>query len=181
MGASYCSSEATAPPAGAAFDAVGILDHGAPGRFCLLKSVGGGDIDLADIATDASIAAFFNGIGGLVKPGGRIDLLGCSVAAGPAGRALLAQVEALTGVTVTASTDKTGGAEGANWVMETDNLQVIPSYFHADKLGEWKEAAFLPCLAGAAVVGGAIGLHQWAAGAGDENGDGRTSLAEARF
>ena len=64
---------------------------------------------------------------------------------------------------------------------ETDNLQVIPSYFHADKLGEWKEAAFLPFLAGAAVVGGAIGLHQWAAGAGDENGDGSTSLAEARF
>ena len=23
------------------------------------------------------------------------------------------------------------------------NLQVIPSYFHADKLGEWKEAAFI--------------------------------------
>ena len=116
-----------------------------------------------------------------MKPGGRIDLLGCSVAAGPEGRALLAQVEALTGVTVTASTDKTGGAEGADWVMETANLQVIPSYFHADKLGEWKEAAFLPFLAGAAVVGGAIGLHQWAAGAGDENGDGSTSLAEARF
>ena len=66
-------------------------------------------------------------------------------------------------------------------MMETANLQVIPSYFHADKLGEWKEAAFLPFLAGAAVVGGAIGLHQWAAGAGDENGDGSTSLAEARF
>ena len=70
-------------PAGTAFDAVGVLDHGAPGRFCLLKSVGGGDIDLADLATDASIAAFFKGIGGLVKPGGRIDLLGCSVAALP--------------------------------------------------------------------------------------------------
>ena len=167
-------------PAGTKFDAVGILDHGAPGRFCLLKSVGGGDIDLADLAS-SDIAAFLKALGGLVKPGGRIDLLGCSVAAGPAGRALLAQVEALTGVTVTASTDKTGGAEGANWVMETANLQVIPSYFHADKLGEWKEAAFLPFLAGAAVVGGAIGLHQWAAGAGDENGDGHTSLAEARF
>ena len=167
-------------PAGTKFDAVGILDHGAPGRFCLLKSVGGGDIDLADLAS-SDIAAFLKALGGLVKPGGRLDLLGCSVASGPAGRALLAQVEALTGVTVTASTDKTGGAEGANWVMETDNLQVIPSYFHADKLGEWKEAAFLPFLAGAAVVGGAIGLHQWAAGAGDENGDGHTSLAEARF
>ena len=77
-------------PAGTKFDAVGILDHGAPGRFCLLKSVGGGDIDLADLAS-SDIAAFLKALGGLVKPGGRIDLLGCSVAAGPEGRALLAQ------------------------------------------------------------------------------------------
>ena len=149
-------------PAGTAFDAVGILDHGAPGRFCLLKSVGGGDIDLADLAS-SDIAAFLKALGGLVNPGGRIDLLGCSVAAGPAGRALLAQVEALTGVTVTASTDKTGGAEGANWVMETDNLQVIPSYFHADKLGEWKEAAFFFLAAGLAFVGGTAAIGAWTA------------------
>ena len=63
--------------------------------------------------------------------------------------------------------------------METDNLQVIPSYFHADKLGEWKEAAFV--FLGAAIVGGAIAAGVAAAGAGDENGDGSTSLAEARF
>ena len=147
-------------PAGTKFDAVGILDHGAPGRFCLLKSVGGGDIDLADLAS-SDLAAFLKALGGLVIPGGRIDLLGCSVASGPAGRALLAQVEALTGVTVTASTDKTGGAEGANWVMETDNLQVIPSYFHADKLGEWKEAAFLFLAAGLAFLGGTAAIGAW--------------------
>ena len=133
-------------PAGAAFDAVGILDHGAPGRFCLLKSVGGGDIDLADLATDASIAAFFTGIGGLVKPGGRIDLLGCSVAAGPEGRALLAQVEALTGVTVAASTDKTGGAADADWEMETHGLNVAKDYFDVEALKEWKHAAIAPLL-----------------------------------
>ena len=127
-------------PAGAAFDAVGILDHGAPGRFCLLKSVGGGDIDLADLAS-SDIAAFLKALGGLVKPGGRIDLLGCSVAAGPAGRALLAQVEALTGVNVTASTDKTGGAADADWVMETDNLNVAKDYFDKAKVAAWKQAA----------------------------------------
>ena len=133
-------------PAGTKFDAVGILDHGAPGRFCLLKSVGGGDIDLADLATDASIAAFFTGIGGLVKPGGRIDLLGCSVAAGPEGRALLAQVEALTGVTVAASTDKTGGAADADWEMETHGIQVGAEYFDVEALKEWKHAAIAPLL-----------------------------------
>ena len=130
-------------PAGTKFDAVGILDHGAPGRFCLLKSVGGGDVDLADLATDASIAAFLKELGGLVKPGGRIDLLGCSVAAGPEGRALLAQVEALTGVTVTASTDKTGGAADADWVMETHDLNVAKDYFDVEALKEWKHASFM--------------------------------------
>ena len=133
-------------PAGTKFDAVGILDHGAPGRFCLLKSVGGGDIDLADLATDASIVAFFKGIGGLVKPGGRIDLLGCSVAAGPEGRALLAQVEALTGVTVAASTDKTGGAADADWEMETHGLNVAKDYFDVEAVKEWKHAAIAPLL-----------------------------------
>ena len=133
-------------PAGTKFDAVGILDHGAPGRFCLLKSVGGGDIDLADLATDASIAAFFTGIGGLVKPGGRIDLLGCSVAAGPEGRALLAQLEALTGVTVAASTDKTGGAADADWEMETHGLNVAKDYFDVEAVKEWKHAAIAPLL-----------------------------------
>ena len=128
-------------PAGTKFDAIGILDHGAPGRFCLLKSVGDGDIDLADLATDASIAAFFTGIGGLVKPGGRIDLLGCSVAAGPEGRALLAQLEALTGVTVAASTDKTGGAADADWEMETHGLNVAKDYFSLEALKKWKHTA----------------------------------------
>ena len=144
-------------PAGTKFDAVGILDHGAPGRFCLLKSVGGGDIDLADLAS-SDIAAFLKALGGLVKPGGRIDLLGCSVAAGPAGRALLAQVEALTGVTVTASTDKTGGAEGADWEMETHGLDVAKDYFDKEKIAAWKEAALLP------LVPIAAGLFGFSAG-----------------
>ena len=139
------------------FDAVGILDHGAPGRFCLLKSVGGGDIDLADLAS-SDLAAFLKALGGLVNPGGRIDLLGCSVAAGPAGRALLAQVEALTGVTVTASTDKTGGAEGADWEMETHGLDVAKDYFDKEKIAAWKEAALLP------LVPIAAGLFGFSAG-----------------
>ena len=145
-------------PAGTKFDAVGILDHGAPGRFCLLKSVGDGDVDLKDLATDASLAAFLKDLGGLVKPGGRLDLLGCSVAAGPAGRALLAQVEALTGVTVTASTDKTGGAEGADWEMETHDLDVAKDYFDKEKIAAWKEAALLP------LVPIAAGLFGFSAG-----------------
>ena len=39
--AALCGAIETRVPTGTAFDAVGILDHGAPGRFCLLKSVGG--------------------------------------------------------------------------------------------------------------------------------------------
>ena len=82
-------------------------------------------------------------------------MLGCSVAAGPAGRALLAQVEALTGVTVTASTDKTGGAEGADWEMETHGLDVAKDYFDKEKIAAWKEAAH-PVLLGALLVSGLL-------------------------
>ena len=45
--------------------------------------------------------------------------------------------------------------------METANLQVIPSYFHADKLGEWKEAAFLFLAAGLAFLGGTAAIGAW--------------------
>ena len=97
-------------------------------------------------SSSKAIAAFLKALGGLVQPGGRIDLLGCSVAAGPEGRALLAQVEALAGVTVTASTDKTGGAADADWEMETHGIQVGAQYFDVEALKKWKHTAIAPLL-----------------------------------
>ena len=87
---------------GTVFDAVGIMDHGAEGEFALLKSVGGGLISVADLEADPTIGAFLKELAAYVAPGGRLDLLACSVAAGPTGKALVARLEALTGVNVTA-------------------------------------------------------------------------------
>ena len=109
------------------------------GAHAVLKTVW--TLSAARLATDASIAAFLKDLGSLVEPGGRLDLLGCSVAAGPEGRALLAQVEALAGVTVAASTDKTGGAADADWEMESHGLNVAKDYFSLEALKKWKHAA----------------------------------------
>ena len=48
---------------------------------------------------------------------------------------------ALTGVTVAASTDKTGGAADADWEMESHGLNVAKDYFDVEALKEWKHAA----------------------------------------
>ena len=145
------------------FDAVGILDHGAPGRFCLLKSVGDGDVDLKDLEKDdpkdESLRSFFDELGDLIEEEGRLDLLGCSVAASAEGLELIAALEELTGVTVAASVDQTGGAPDADWEMETEDLTVAADYFDEVQLAEWKEAAFVitGTVAAAALVTGIIG------------------------
>ena len=40
--------------------------------------------------------------------------------------------------------------------LETHNLQAIPEYFHADKIGKWKEAAVVPLLALPVIIEGAL-------------------------
>ena len=145
------------------YDVVGLLDHGAPGRFCLLKSVGDGDVDLKDLEKDdpkdESLRSFFDELGDLIEEEGRLDLLGCSVAASAEGLELIAALEELTGVTVAASVDQTGGAPDADWEMETEDLTVAADYFDEVQLAEWKEAAFVitGTVAAAALVTGIIG------------------------
>ena len=55
-------------------------------------------------------------------------------------------------------TDKTGGAEGADWEMETHGLDVAKDYFDKEKIAAWKEAALLP------LVPIAAGLFGFSAG-----------------
>ena len=116
-------------------------------NVCLLKSVGGGDIDLADLATDASIAAAdLHGFGSAASsspaPHRRAARLHTPVAAGSPRRPsppLLARVpvEALTGVTVAASTDKTGGRRTQRLTreMETHGLNVAKDYLASTRRG----------------------------------------------
>ena len=46
-------------------------------------------------------------------------------------------------VTVTASTDKTGGAADADWEMESHGLNVATDYFDVEALEKWKHAAII--------------------------------------
>lgn len=68
-------------------------------------------------------------------PGGRIDLLACSVAKGADGLAFVKKLEEVSGVTVAASTDKTGagaGVEGGfDFLLEMGRVDAASVYFTA--------------------------------------------------
>ena len=124
------------------FASVGLLDHGAPGEFRLLASLAGGAVDLADLAVDVTLSGLFTTLGALVKPGGRLDLLACSV--GADGAALLEELARLTGVTVAASTDATGAAaKGGDWTLELGAVDAAAAYFDGGRLEGWQHTAAL--------------------------------------
>ena len=126
-------------PKSGGFASVGLLDHGAPGEFRLLASLAGGAVDLADLAADATLTGLFKTLGALIKPGGRLDLLACSVAVGANGAALLEELARLTGVTVAASTDATGAAaKGGDWTLERGAVDAAAAYFDGGRLEGWK-------------------------------------------
>ena len=129
-------------PTSRGFASVGLLDHGAPGEFRLLASLAGGAVDLADLAADATLTGLFKTLGALIKPGGRLDLLACSV--GVDGAALLEELSRLTGVTVAASTDATGAAaKGGDWTLELGAVDAAAAYFDGGSLEGWQHTAAL--------------------------------------
>ena len=134
------------------FSSIGIFDHGAPGEFCLLKSVKGGSIDLADtlsLSKENEVIAFFKWLATYLDKDEdpRIDLLGCSIAKGARGEGLIAHLEKEIGVNFAASTDDTGVGEGAedgmDFVMETegDEFDVVDLYFDEEDIRDWKHTA----------------------------------------
>ena len=94
---------------GDAFTAVHVLTHGREGAFDL----GAGEVTDESLAENAGL---WRSWGGALREGGDLLLYGCDVAAG--GDGLLRGLAALTGADVAASTDLTGGAAGADWVLE---------------------------------------------------------------
>ena len=135
---------AALPKNGSGYASVGLLDHGSPGEFCLLASLAGGAVDLADLAVDATLTGLLKTLAALVKPGGRIDLLACAVAQGVQGAALLTELARLTGLTVAASTDATGAAaKGGDWTLELGAVDAAAAYFDGDRLGAWRHTAAL--------------------------------------
>jgi hypothetical protein len=78
---------------------------------------------------------FWQGLGKLIVPKGRIDLLACNLARGKQGKMLVAALEDLSGVNCTASSNETGNLKsGGDWVMETDKIDISQYYFDSQRL-----------------------------------------------
>ena len=91
---------------------IAIVGHGASGSI----NVGSTTLNDADLAAHA---AALKAIGAAVVPGGALDLYSCDTAAGPQGRAFVADLAKAAGVTVDASTKEIGRtATGENWALD---------------------------------------------------------------
>ena len=112
---------------------IGVASHDfGPGRFYL---TGSESISLASTLASERQRRFWRELGSLLADGGRIDLFACNLAANEEGRLLVEKLEEITGVDFAASVDATGNdSAGGNWVLETDDAEVIDLYFAAERL-----------------------------------------------
>ena len=117
--------------AGRAVDSIAFVSHDeGPGAFSLTDSL---SVSFSSLASDASLQNFWHAVGQFVKDDGRIDIAACDVASSEEGLALVAQIEALSGRNVAASSDPTGNADfGANWELETDGVSLLDTYLDAN-------------------------------------------------
>ncbi len=91
---------------------IAIVGHGASGSI----NVGTTVLNDADLAAHADA---LKAIGAAVKPGGTLDLFSCDTAAGPQGRAFIADLAKAAGVTVDAATHQIGRtATGPDWTLD---------------------------------------------------------------
>ena len=130
-------------------DSIALMTHGKPGNVNVVK---GRRTNLKNLDKFKDLNEFWVDIAGLVKsplidretgetlsPGGRVDLLACSVAATAEGVDLVARLEKITGVNFAASDDVT---EVGDFNLETDGVDAT-AYFVPEKLEKWKGRAFL--------------------------------------
>ncbi len=128
---------------------MGLLDHGGPGSFCLLKVLGSEGVNAHKLANKKSLQKFFVFLAQYVSPprslharedlNSRIDLLGCCVAA-EFGKALIESLEDLTQVNWAATVTKTGNiADGFDWEMQTEYGlgPVDQCHFYPEPLTRW--------------------------------------------
>ncbi|MDF2576643.1 MAG: Periplasmic protein TonB-like protein [Chlamydiales bacterium] len=115
---------------------IGFVNHGTTGYFQLIANK---IVDNEKIKTDHDLRKFWRQLGKLVHGKGRIDLLACSLASSQNGKKLIDRLETLTGINFAASTNLTGNSKGANWILETDNVDVGSLYFKASKLADIQE------------------------------------------
>jgi hypothetical protein len=132
-------------------DSVGLLTHGKPGNINLVK---GRRTDLENLDIFPDLAQFWVELAELVKapvrdrttgeelsPGGRVDLLACSVASTAEGAALVAKLEALTSTRFAASDDV---KEVGDFLLETDG-EDSTVYFERSSSSDEREADGTTC------------------------------------
>lgn len=143
---------------GKVFPSIAVFSHGQAGSIMLL----GSQSITAKNLREPAVADFWKRLARRLTPGGRIDILGCSVAGGADGAALITGLETLTGVNFAASTDKTSSAGGGtdtvgsdgDMFLETDGINALELYFDAIKIKEYKHSLFVFCLTAAGVMAG---------------------------
>jgi len=127
---------------GELFESIALVTHGSPGEIFLTSSV---TISHSTVFA-VDVAVFMKNMSALMADGGRLDVLGCNVAAGDEGEQLVDDLEQVYSVNVAASDDVTargggsccGVARPADMVLETDKINAKAVYFDDAKgFGEW--------------------------------------------
>ena len=121
-------------------DNIAFASHGSSGEFKLTKNQPITKESLSENGGNNLTYMFWEDMQDLIKKGGRIDLLGCKIGALEKGKALIKELENITGVTIAASTTITGHSRlGGDWRLETENnLNVGALYFDPFFIKEWE-------------------------------------------
>ena len=133
------------------YDAIHILSHGAQGTLQL-----GRDTVTQSSLSDAGVQAELATLGQALMADGDLLIYGCSVAAGEAGQAFVANLAAATGADVAASDDATGSVIfKGDWNLEIQLGQISPrSIFDNQKLQAYTHSlAAAPSTTSSFVVG----------------------------
>lgn len=112
---------------------IAFATHGAKASLDLTSNE---QITLNSLASEASHQDFWNDLGALVEPGGRIDFLACDLAGNQAGLALIQQIENLAQVDVAASDDLTGNT--GDWFLEKGGIDALNFYFDPMLISYWE-------------------------------------------
>ena len=106
-------------------DEIHVLSHGAPGCIHL------GSATLDAVSLD-HYASRLRSIGAALKDDGDLLIYGCEVANGATGRHFIAQLAAVTGVNVAASSTLTGDTRfGGDWLLEHHIGHIRTAALHA--------------------------------------------------
>lgn len=119
---------------------IALIDHGTPGEFKLLANL---DVTCPSLQENQELRHFFIGLGKLIVPGGRLDLLACDLVSSKEGLKLCAKLEELTGCPVAASNNKT--AVMVDFKLEKGNVDAAQEYFDISRLQQWTGSA-CPCM-----------------------------------